>query len=612
LEKPWPLGSLDFVGQYSAHLLIFLFLTGAGVAAPSKGVCLPFRRRLFAISLFGALLFSAIPSFSQSSARVAPADILIVHAKIYTADEKKPWAQSLAIRRGKIVAVGTDEQVARMRGIGTKLIDAGGKLVLPAFTDSHIHMTDGGLSLLHIDLAGAEDVPDIQKRLRAYAEQHPDDKWILGRGWNYAMFAPEILPNKKYLDQLFPIIPVFLEGYDGHTYWANSKALALAGITKATPNPPNGEIVRDPSTGEPTGALKESAGDLVGKVVPKPTYVEKLNALRSAMKWANRNGIARVHSAGGDFENLDLLQGLRNDKQLSVRFHIAYLPNPPALLPQDIETVEAARKKFHDEWLDVNSVKFFLDGVVESHTAAFLEPYTDDPSTKGSLFWDPEKYKAAAADLDKKGLQLYTHAIGDYAVRTALDGYEFAEHTNHTHDHRNRVEHIETITAADIPRFAKLGVIASMQPLHAYPDEDTLDVWAQNIGPDRASRAWVWKSIAQHGAHYTFGSDWPVVTLNPFEGIQTAVTRQTTDGKPSGGFVPSQKLTVAQAVEGYTSEAAFAGHLEKTEGSLETGKVADVIMVDKNVFEIDPHTIDQTKVILTIVGGKIVYEADTP
>jgi predicted amidohydrolase YtcJ len=602
------------VGKHTTHILIFwsaaallpllqfIFMRQRTSEMPLFSRC----RTVLVFLLAYSLIVS--PVFAQRSARIAAADILIVHAKIYTADDKNPWAQSLAIRKGKIVAVGTDEQVSRFRGMGTKQIDAGGKLVLPAFTDSHIHMTEGGLSLIHVNLEGAKDAADIQNRLRAYAAQHSDSSWVLGRGWNYAMFAPETLPNKKILDQLFPAIPVFLEGYDGHTYWANSKALAIAGVTKLTPNPLNGEIVHDSSTGEPTGTLKESAGDLVAKVVPQPNHVEKLNALRAAMKWANQNGLARVHSCGGDFENLDLLQELRDDKQLSVRFHIAYLPHPPELRAQDIETVEAARKKFRDEWIDVNSVKFFLDGVVESHTAAFLAPYSDDPATKGSLFWDAEKYRSAVAQLDKLDFQLYTHAVGDYAVRTALEAYEFAEHQNHTKDHRNRIEHIETISAADIPRFGKLGVIASMQPLHSYPDEDTLDVWARNIGPDRASRAWVWKSIALDGGRFTFGSDWPVVTLNPWEGIQTAVTRQTSDGKPAGGFCPSQKLTVTQAVDGYTIDAAYAGQLEKSEGSVETGKVADVIMVDRNIFEIDPHTINQTKVLLTIVGGKIVYD----
>jgi predicted amidohydrolase YtcJ len=599
------------VGEHSPHVLNARLCLWKWPARP-KGVCLLFRRYYFAFVLLVAPFFCAAASRSQQSARIPPADILVAHGKIYTVDEKMPWAQSIAIRKGRIVAVGSDEQVARFRGIGTKIIDAGGKLVLPAFTDSHIHMAEGGLSLIQINLEGAKDVGEIQNRLHSDVDRHPEDKWILGRGWNYAMFAPETLPNKKTLDQLFPAIPVFLECYDGHTFWANSKALALAGITKSTPNPPNGEIVRDPSTGEATGALKESAGDLVAKVIPQPGHVEYLNAFRAAIKWANQNGIARVHSAGGDFEHLDILQELRDDRQLSVRFHVAYKLEPPELRPQDLDAIETARKRFHDDWIDVNSVKFFLDGVVESHTAAFLEPYTDMPSTKGALFWEPERYKAAVLELDKRGFQIYSHAIGDYAVRTALDAYESAEQTNHSKDHRDRIEHIETIATADIPRFAKLNVIASMQPLHSYPDEDTLDVWARNIGPDRASRAWVWKSIAQHGAHYAFGSDWPIVTLNPWEGMQTAVTRQTSDGKPPGGLVPSQKLTVAQAVEGYTIEAAYAGHRERTEGSLQVGKVADVILVDRNILEIDPHTIDQTRVLITIVGGKIVYEADTP
>ena len=565
--------------------------------------------RAILLLLFALGLASPVPA--QQSARIAPADILIVHAKVYTLDQQKPWAQSVAIRKGKIVAVGTNEEIGRYRGIGTKMIDAGGKLALPGFTDCHIHFLDGSVSLGRVNLDGASDPADIQNRLRAYAVQHPGEGWILGRGWNYAMFGAETLPHKKYLDELFPHRPVFLEGYDGHTYWANSKALALAGITKDTPNPPNGMIVRDAKTGEATGALEEAAEALVGKVVPKLTQVEKLNALRAGMKWANQNGITRVHSAGGDFEELDLFNELRQEGQLSVRFYIAYFLNPPELRPQDLDAIEQARKTFHDDWINTNAVKFMLDGVVESHTAAFLEPYSDDPSTKGALFWDPEKYKAAVAELDKRGLQLFTHAIGDYAIRAALDGYEFAKTQNHTRDRRPRVEHIEDISAADIPRFGKLGVIASMQPLHAYPDADTLDVWAKAIGPERAARAWVWKSIAEGGGRYCFGSDWPVVTLNPWEGVQTAVTRQTSEGKPVGGFVPSQRLSVAQVVNGFTLGAAYAGHREKTEGSIEPGKAADLIIVSKNIFEIDPHRIGDTKVTTTIVGGKIVYEADS-
>jgi predicted amidohydrolase YtcJ len=548
-------------------------------------------------------------NWAQSKKTANVADTIVLHGKIYTENAKQPWAEAVAIRGGTIVAVGSDAEISKLRSSGTKVVDAGGHLVLPGFVDCHIHFLEGSLSLGHVNLEGAKNTAEIQQRLREYAAKHPADDWILGRGWNYAMFGTESLPHKKYLDELFPDRPVFLDGYDGHTSWANSKALAIAAIGKDTPDPSNGAIVRDPATGEATGALKESAGSLVAKFIPTPTRAEKLAALRAGMKWANEHGLTRVHSAGGDFEDLELYDELRRHGEMSVRFYIAYFLDPPELRQRDRDAIEAARKKYHDDWIDTNAVKFMVDGVVESHTAAMLEPYSDDPSTKSKLFWDSEEYKTAVAELDKRGFQLFTHAIGDYGIRTALDAYENAEKTNHSKDGRPRIEHIETAAAADIPRFGKLGVIASMQPLHSYPDSDTLDVWARNIGPDRASRAWAWKSIANGGGKLAFGSDWPVVTLNPWEGVQTAVTRQTSDGKPADGFVPSQRLTVAEAVDGYTLGAAFAGRREKTEGSLEPGKVADLIIVSQNIFEIEPHQIDKTQVLTTMVGGRVVYEA---
>lgn len=560
-------------------------------------------------------LFALLPLFAWFARAqgliVKPADILVIHGRVYTENPKQPWAQAVAIHGAKIVAVGGDAAIEKLRGMGTKVINAGGKLVLPGFTDCHIHFLDGSLSLGRVNLEGAKDAADIQKKLREYASEHPGDDWVLGRGWNYAMFGPEALPHKKYLDEIFPNRPVFLEGFDGHTYWANSKALALAGVTRETPNPPNGSIVRDAQTGEATGALKEAAQELVAKVIPKPTRAEKHLALRSGMKWANEHGVTRVHSAGGDFEILDLYDEMRRRGDLSLRMYIAYFLDPPSLRSQDIDAIEAGRKKFHDEWIDAGAVKFMVDGVVESHTAAMLEPYTDDPSLKGKPFWEPANYNAAVAELDKRGLQLFTHAIGDYGIRMALNGYENAAQQNHLKDRRSRIEHIETAAAADIPRFGKLGVIASMQPLHSYPDADTLDVWARNIGPDRASRAWVWKSIVEGGGRLAFGSDWPVVTLNPWEGIQTAVTRQTAEGTPPDGFVPEQRLTVEQAVDGYTLGAAFAGRREKTEGSLEVGKLADLIIISQNIFDINPHKIGTTKVTATIVGGRLVYQADS-
>jgi predicted amidohydrolase YtcJ len=568
--------------------------------------CLP---RMAVLGFVFSCLGVVAPAQNSKDPKIA-ADSIVLHGRIYTLDSKQPWAQALAIRADKILAVGDDATIGTFRGPDTKVIDAAGQLVLPGFVDCHIHFMDGALSLGRVNLEGAKDVTEIQQRLRDYAAKHPGKDWLLGRGWDYAMFGAVALPDKKYLDDLFPDRPVFLEGYDGHTYWANSKALTLAGITRDTPDPPNGIIVRDPATHEATGALKEAAQNIVAKAAPELTRAERLDALRAGIKWANENGLTRVHSAGGDFPQLALYDELRRQGDLTLRFYIAYFMDPPEMRPQDVEAIETARKKYRDDWIDTDAVKFMVDGVIESHTAAMIEPYSDDPSLKGKLFWDPAKYSSAVAELDKRGLQLFTHAIGELGVRTALDAYQHAEEANHTSDRRPRIEHIETVTTADIPRFGKLGVIASMQPLHSYPDADTLDVWARNAGPDRASRAWSWKSIADAGGRYAFGSDWPVVTLNPWYGLQTAITRQTREGKPEAGFVPSQRLTVAQAVEGYTLGAAFAGRREKTEGSLEKGKLADLIIVSQNIFEIDPHKISETKVRTTIVGGKVVYQSD--
>ena len=561
------------------------------------------------ISLLITAALALFLTATLGSGPIPIADTIIARGKVFTGDSEQPWAEAIAIHDGKIIAVGDEQSIFKLRSATTQVIEAGGHLVLPGSVDCHIHFIDGSLSLGRVNLAAAKDVADIQQRLRDYASKHPGKDWILGRGWNYAMFGSETLPHKKYLDEVFPDRPALLEGYDGHTYWANSKALALAGITSSTPDPPNGSIVRDPKTHEATGALKEAAHGIVDRVVPKPSRDENLAALRAGMQWANEHGLTRVHSAGGDFEHLDLYDELHRQGQQTLRFYISYFLNPPELRTKDIASIEAARKKFHDEWIDTNVVKMMVDGVVESHTAAMLEPYSDDSSTRGKLFWDPAKYSGAVTELDKRGLQLFTHAIGEYGVRTALDAYEHAKESNNTNDTRPRIEHIETIATSDIARFGKLGVIASMQPLHSYPDADTLEVWAPNAGPDRASRAWAWKSISNDGGRLAFGSDWPVVTLNPWEGMQTAVTRQTTEGKPEGGFVPEQRLTVEETVRGYTLGAAYAGRREKTEGSIERGKVADLIIVSQNIFEIDPHRLAETKVLTTMVGGRVVYQA---
>ena len=570
------------------------------------------------IRLLACVLLSAIFSSCAYAASSSTADTILVNARIYTVDSAHLWAEALAIRDGNILAVGTLKEIESHRGPDTKVIDAKGRLVLPGFTDCHVHFMEGSLLLQQVFLNGVKNISEIQQRVKVYAAAHPSEPWILGRGWNYPVFAPSGLPDKKYLDEIVPDRPVYLDGFDGHTWWANSKALEVAHITKDTPDPPGGTFVRDPKTGEPTGAIKEDAADaIVRRTIPEPSHDEKLKILMSGIQLANQLGITRVHgltemdALRDDLHNVDLMQELQRQGKLTLRFYLAYRVDPPEVTHEQLNQIIQARERYDDEWISAGSVKFFLDGVIETHTAAMLAPYADDPSLSGQLFWDVEKYKKAVAELDRHRIQIFTHAIGDRAIRTALDAYENAAKLNETTDSRHRIEHIEDVSAADIPRFGKIGVIASMQPLHAYPDDDTLKVWARNVGPERAQRGWAWGSIQAAGGVLAFGSDWPVVTLSPWEGLQNAVTRQTTEGQPRGGWIPTERISVADAIRGYTLNAAFAGHREKTEGSLEPGKFADLIVVSQDVFKVDPGKLGKTKVLLTMVGGKVAFKSDS-
>jgi len=548
---------------------------------------------------------AALPA---TRATIAPADTIVTHARVYTVDRTHPWAEAVAVSGGNLVAVGTEQEIAAYRGPATKVIDARGRLVLPGFADTHVHFLSGSTALTQVPLAGTKSVAEVLERVKKYAGEHPGSGWVLGRGWDYSIFGPAALPNRKDLDAVLPDRPALLTAYDGHTTWANSKALEMAGITRDTQDPPNGKIVRD-ANGEATGALKEAGSRLVRKLIPAPTRDDNRAALRRGFAEANRFGVVRVHSCGGDFDSFDLYDELRRGGDLTVRFYISYFLDPPELTPEEIEKVEAARKQYTGPWLSAGAVKTMIDGVIESHTAFMLSPYSDDSNLIGKPFWDPVKYKAAIAELDRRKFQIFTHAIGEGGVRLVLDAYRDAATANGARDSRHRIEHIETISAVDIPRFGSQGVVASMQPLHSYPDADTLDVWARNAGPERVTRAWPWRTILADGGRLAYGSDWPVVTISPWPGLQTAVTRQTHEGTPAGGWQPNLAITIQQAVEAYTLGAAYAGHFEKTEGSLETGKVADLIIVSQDIFKIDPHALDKTEVLLTMVGGKVVYKS---
>ena len=557
-------------------------------------------------------IMGAAASGNVPSARVASsANIVILHARVYTENPFQPWAEAVAVSGEEIVAVGTEREITKYRGTHTRTIDAGGRVVLPGFADSHIHFLEGSLSLGWPDLNGAISIAAIEKLLRNYASSHPGKKWVFGQGWSYDAFGAAALPDKAILNLIFPDRPVYLESFDSHSAWVNSKALTLAGIDRNTPDPAGGKIVRVAQTGEPTGALLEDARHLVKAIVPQPPREEKIAALRKGLAMASRYGLVRVHAAGeppdtfGDFYDVDLLDQLRKMGQLTARFYISKDIQPPELTTADLAALEQARDHYHDDWISVGAAKFFLDGVIENQTAAMLAPYSNAPGNSGTTQWDPEKYTRAVVELDRRGFQIFTHAVGDRAVRLALDTYEQAHHSNGTADLRHRIEHVEVVSPDDIPRFASLGVIPSMQPLHAYPEEG---VWGRNVGADRQKLGFAWNSLEKAGAHLAFGSDWEVVTMNPWPGVQVAVTRQDDKGLPTGGWVPEQRISIAQVIAGYTVGAAYAGHREKTEGSIEPGKLADLIIVSQNPFEVDPHELRRTEVVLTMVGGRVVYQ----
>jgi predicted amidohydrolase YtcJ len=480
-------------------------------------------------------------------------------------------------------------------------------MALPGLMDAHVHMMAGAAQLEGISFNDAKTVEDFQKVIKDYAAAHPDKKWIQGMGWAYSIFGKTSLPHKKLVDVVVSDRPVYLAAYDGHTALANSKALQAAGITRKTPDPPSGIIVRDPTTGEPTGVLKEAAEQLVAKVIPQSTREEELDRLTKAIHYASSLGLTRLISAGADAERVDLFDEIRKKDGLTARFTMARFTNAP-VTPDEIKILEENRKKYADDWIDAGQVKFLLDGVIEAHTAAMLEPYEKDPSNRGLLYFDPEKYKESVIQLDRLGFPISTHAIGDRAIRLALDAYEAANKANGRTEVRDRIEHIEAPSAQDIPRFGKLNVIAGMQPLHATPDPNNFGPWAGSIGPQRAQHAFPWHSILTGGARLSFGSDWCVVTLNPWPGIQILLTRETPEGLPAGGWLPNERLTLEQAIQGYTMGGAFAARREKTEGSIEVGKLADVIIISQDLFKIAPNEIGKTKVLMTLVGGKIVYQ----
>ncbi len=534
------------------------------------------------------------------------AELALVDGRIWTGVISNPWAEAVAIGRHRILHVGTHAEIVPYLGQQTQVIDLGGRLATPGFNDAHIHFLSGSLTLTQVDLTGARSLQTIQQRVAEFARQHPDEPWITGAGWEYSYLPGKRLPTRADLDAVIPDRPVYLRSYDGHTSWVNSRALELAGITRETKFDGFGEIVRDPQTGEPTGVLKEGAQRLVSRLIPEPSREKKLEALRQGMKLAASLGITSIQNASGSIEELELYEELLRRGELTVRTSMAFSVGAQ-LSPENFDRLVALKQRYGaNPMLRASAVKIVLDGVIETHTAAMLEPYADKPTEKGNSVFTAEVYNEMVERFDRAGFQIYTHAIGDRAVRMALDAYERAQQINKRPNARFRIEHIETISPTDIPRFARLGVLASMEPIHA--DPGTNEVWVAAVGPVRERYAFAWAELLRGGARLVFGSDWPAcISLNPIRGLHSAVNQRTIDGQPPDGWVPQQRLSIAQALRAYTYWGAYASFEEGIKGRLAPGMLADVIVFSQDLFSIDPMKIHQTHVVLTVFDGKVIY-----
>lgn len=531
-------------------------------------------------------------------------DLLIINANIQTMEPQLPAAQAVAILGNHVVAVGSTKELRKLAGARTHIIDAHKQLILPGFNDSHVHFLSGGFQLSSVDLRDAGSPEEFAERIARFAANAPAGRWITGGDWDHERWPNAPLPTKEMIDSRTANTPVFVSRLDGHMALANSLALRLAGVNRQTLDPPGGLIVRDPKTGEPTGILKDAAMSFVWKVIPEASFEEKLAAARAATEHAARLGVTSVQdmSAGND---VGIYQTLLDLGELKTRIYaVSPLPRWERLAATGV------RAHFGSDMLRIGGLKGFADGSLGSTTAFFFEPYKDAPNTRG-LAGDEmypegamlERVRAA----DRAGMQIMIHAIGDRANDLILTIYENVASENGAKDRRFRIEHAQHLRLQDISRFGRDHVIASMQPYHAIDDGR----WAEKrIGKDRARGTYAFRSLLDSGATLAFGTDWSVAPLNPILSIYAAVTRRTLDGKNPKGWVPEQKITVAEAIRAYTFGSAYAEFQEEVKGTIAVGKLADLVILSKDIFRIDPKEIENTKVVMTIMNGRVVYAAN--
>lgn len=529
------------------------------------------------------------------------ADLIITNAKIWTVDKARPNAEALAVLGERIVAVGSAAEVDTWHGPQTKVLDAQGKLLLPGFNDAHVHFVDGGDHLQEVQLKDAATPEEFARRIGERAKATPRGEWITGGDWDEQKWSPPNLPTKALIDPVTPNTPVWVNRYDGHESLANSVTLQLAGITAKTPDPPGGEIVHD-AQGNPTGVLKDAAQDLVVKVMPPMTPAHRMRAIHQAMDHAASVGVTSVQDMNPSYDDVKAYAELQENGALTVRIYAA----PMETGWRDQARI-GIRRAFGTPLLRMGAVKGYADGSLGSETAYFFDPYTDAPDKHGLLSDEMHPVSAMQQRLrgaDAAGLQLCVHAIGDRAISMTLDIFTQIEKANGKRDRRWRIEHSQHMAAKDFVRYARLGVIASVQPYHAIDDGR----WAEaRIGPDRVKRTYAFRTFLDNGVRLAFGTDWSVAPLSPMWTVYAAVTRATLDGKNPDGWVPEQKLTVAEAIEAYTMGSAYAEFQEKEKGSITPGKLADFVVVSDDLFKIPPAAIRNVKIEATFLGGKLVY-----